>query len=74
MDHLVGIVSRRKDDDEDSGDNEHEASMEELMMMKLAPIWSGFNGSLGWFSVDELADLVWLGNPASLGCIGRPEG
>ena len=48
MDHLVGIVSRRKDDDEDSGDNEHEVSMEELMMMKLAPIWSGLDGLVCW--------------------------
>ena len=64
----------KKDDVEDSVDNNYESSMEELRMMKLAPIWSGFDGLVGWFSVDELADLVWLGKPASLGCVGRPEG
>ena len=56
-----GHSFKNKDDVDGSGDDEHEPSMEELMMMKLAPVWSGF---VGWFSV-ELVGLVWQGCPAS---------
>ena len=52
-----GHSFKKKDDVEDSGDNEHESSMEELMMMKLAPTWSGLDGLVG--SV-LMSWLVWF--------------
>ena len=55
VDHLVGIVSRKKDVEvEDSGDNEDEPSMEVLMMMKTCSSLVLMVGSvLSW--------LVWFG-------------